>query len=171
MAIKDTPYRYMTVHGLAGYGYLIEHAGKLMHSIAWPDKPGERMMEDELAEHGIRFEPLEPTDATEAEADTEIKAVESTEEPKAVTEETPATEPDPFNFDASDTEANNIRNYIASNPTASNQEVIAALNGFGMEVSAGQVAYNRKRLVELNALGSDASDDQAEDDEAIKDTK
>ena len=170
MATKDTPYRYMTVHGLTGYGYLIEHAGKLMHSIAWPNKPGERMMEDELSEHGIRFEPLDTTNETEAKSNSEVETAESEKQSEASEEKKAAEDPAPFTFSAADTEANNIRNYITSNPKASNQEVISGLNAFGMEVSAGQVAYNRKRLFELNLLGqpSDVTDD---DEDLIEDTE
>lgn len=50
--------KYTRPDGVTGFGFEIEHAGRPMHSIAWPDRVGERMKDDERQEKRIGCEPF-----------------------------------------------------------------------------------------------------------------
>ncbi|MGV3485955.1 MAG: hypothetical protein ACO1RT_16180 [Planctomycetaceae bacterium] len=41
-----------------GVGFLIDYCARPQHSIAWPDRIGERMTPEELERRGVTFEPL-----------------------------------------------------------------------------------------------------------------
>jgi hypothetical protein len=137
-----------THNGRIGHGYVIEFAGRRQHSIAWSDGPATRHKDDELKDIGIvckhvssvaPAESIKKTTVAEIEVEAEVSQVES--EVEAQNSE--------FVFDRSRSEAENIRNYLAAHPEAENREVIAALHDLGMDVSSGQVTYQRNRLGNL----------------------
>lgn len=159
---------YRRIDGVIGVGFVIDFAGKAQHSIAWPDRPAERMMSDELETWGIKTgqvgltqdgcpEPCcEPeqerpavNDSVEDVSQEEPAVAEASADAIADSESEQEQEQPAFVFDADGTEAGNIRSYLTAFPEATNQEVIRELNSHGMEVSSSQVSYQRNRLAEL----------------------
>ncbi|MFG0261018.1 MAG: hypothetical protein ACF788_01310 [Novipirellula sp. JB048] len=120
---------YTHTDGTVGVGFLIEHSGKPMHSIAWPDKPAERMTIDEIARKkiNVRSPLLDGSIANESEVGTDLEiGNEPGGKPKS--------------------EAQHIRDYLAEHPDAENSEVIEALESIGVEVTSSQVGRQRSKL-------------------------
>jgi hypothetical protein len=178
---------YTRADAVVGVGFVIAFAGRNQHSIAWPDRPSERYMSDELAEHRIAVEEMNygncddgckleigrevegvgrvfnvntdgvhiddiAADPVVGENETIVEAVVEVLEDSPTLEESPGIVESPevtFEFLPRETEATNIRNYLTLYPEATNQDVITALHGYGMEVSSSQVSYGRKSLAKL----------------------
>lgn len=75
--------------------------------------------------------PSPGTDESEATSD---ESQDGSEQPEA----------DEVSEEAQVSEAQAIRDYLASNPDASNKEVVAALKGQGIEITSSQVTRQRK---------------------------
>lgn len=163
-----------------GVGFEIEYAGKRMHSIAWPDRPAERYMNDELESELCKVSPMgggccKPCDTPLAVETPAVEPVAEVAEPAEPTADAPPESVDPlpevietqtpvdpiappeFVFNRELTETVNIYNYLTVYPNATNQEVIAALNGFGMEVSTSQVSRQRTKLKEVQGDTSETT--------------
>lgn len=137
-----------TVNGRTGHGYLIDLFGIKQHSIAWEDGPATRHKDDELRELAIKCEHVKTSAPAETIRKTTVAELEAEREVKQEANESKEIEPalPEFVFNPNEPEAANIRNYLTSFPEADNREVIAALHDLGMEVSSGQVTYQRNRL-------------------------
>lgn len=136
-------YQYFRPDGIVGVGFLIHLGGVDQHSIAWPDRPAERMKEDEMLERGVAFE-LAMVNVMRLETANAPSDIDSNDESGSGNTEGDSQQV--FAFDPSKSEAENIRNYLAVNPAARNKDVIAALNSLGMDVSSGQVTAARKAI-------------------------
>lgn len=177
---------YTRADAVVGVGFVIPFAGREQHSIAWPDRPSERYLSDELAEHrivvevndcsscrleigqeiegigrvfnvdgaSVHIDEIATDDVTKETLNATISEtlVETLEDEPTLEDPSEADVPAPtFEFLERETEATNIRNYLTVHPDATNQDVIAALHGFGMEVSSSQVSYGRKALAKLTS--------------------
>lgn len=148
-----TPLQYRNGN-VIGYGFVINFAGRLQHSVAWPNGPALRYMDDELREKHIECSLLEPAAVSATtEASDDQPSGEGIDLGGAETTDPPAGQPDfdpqpTFIADPQATEARNIRDYLRTFPDASNQEVIAALHDQGVEVASNQVTRARKQLAD-----------------------
>lgn len=136
---KGQAYQYDRPDGIAGVGHCIDFAGRLQHSVSWPDKIAERYMDDELVEKSIQVKRLQDDQDDDEDAINDPAASAKVK----VDSETFVHDPDA-------TEAANIRGYLIANPEASNQDVIAALHELKTEVSSSQVTAQRKRLAKVD---------------------
>lgn len=147
---------YYRPDGVVGVGFEITHSAKKMHSIAWPDRCAERMLDDELARKKIRVDgkpevvpkapdtPLHEMLSTPETTDESQEDAEVSEDDKSVSEEPEADEPV--------SEAQAIRDYLTANPEATNKTVVEALAVDGIEISSSQVTRQRKNLKEDGVL-------------------
>lgn len=154
---RNRLYRYRSPMGAVGVGFLIEFAGRAQHSVAWPDGPARRYKNDELQELGIKCYEAEPAhESLEPNESQQTEAVGPAADEGTVEDDTPQ-----FAFKPDDTEANNIREYLRTFPEAENQQVIAALNKLGMQVSSSQVSAAKKQLAKLAEKEASAATDGA----------
>lgn len=157
-------------NGTFGVGFVIQHGGRWQHSIAWPDGPGERFTDRELRHLGIACDyagglvpdTYEANQAEQAAAaaleeaieakQEEIAADATTEASDEVTEVAEPTEPEHWDGSAKftpnldDSEAANIRAYLAAFPIAATKTVIADLASAGINVTHSQVSRGRKSI-------------------------
>jgi hypothetical protein len=105
---------------VVGVGFFLAHGGITVASIAWPDRPCERMRLDELERHNITFASCAGCVA--------VLPIVKTEDPQAPQK----------------TEAELIREFLAKNPDATNKDVIAALAEAGVEVTSAQVTAAKR---------------------------
>jgi hypothetical protein len=146
-----------------GVGFLIEHCGRPVHSIVWPDRIGERMTPDDLLHMGVVCKPmgcgkcpsLPPDLPVEVATDVEEPTNESTvvEEADASTEDATADDIKEVSDEATEpaegevmTEAQMIRKFLTENPEAVNGDVIKAMGELGRTVTSSQVSRERKKL-------------------------
>jgi hypothetical protein len=102
---------------VVGVGFFVPHGGQSVASIAWPDRPCERMRLDELERHNITF--------ASCAGCVGVLPIIKTAGPEK-------------------TEGELIREFLAKNPEASNKDVIAGLAAEGVEVTSGQVTAAKK---------------------------
>lgn len=142
---------YHRPDAVTGCGYVIEWGGMKQHSVAWPDRPAERFRDEDLIERGIEVRQV--VDAHSEPFPLESAPAEPLplEEPTA--EESPLDPiPEPVEpvsitpFDASLTEAENIRIALEDNPEATNRQVIDRLHAVGINVSSSQISRERRSL-------------------------
>ena len=114
-----------------------------MHSIAWPDRCAERMLDDELLRKQIRMAgPAEQT----VEDDYVGSDMQESEEPD---ESFWNSELDESSLEVEPiSEAQAIRDYLTEHPEAANKAVVEALAARGIEISSSQVTRQRKNLKE-----------------------
>lgn len=132
---------YTHTDGTVGVGFLIDHAGVKMHSIAWPNKVAERMTIDEIERKGVEVGPGRsgpPFSHSETIVDI-TPEVDSETEP-----ETKSPTPEK-------TESELIREFLTLNPDADNLTVIEALAGDGVKVIASQVGRQRNAMARESA--------------------
>src|SRR6056297_2761613 len=83
----ENPMSHLTYYrpdGVVGVGFEITHSAKLMHSIAWPDRCAERMLDDELVRKQIWVVgPAEQTDAPLVSPSEAAEESEASEDPAA----------------------------------------------------------------------------------------
>lgn len=134
---------------------LAEHGIEVTPLVECVHKPAEAVVEE------IVGDALESQSGVKVEEVQEIETAPETEQPvsdwtgegqDALTDVEAAEEiarestGHEFIFLPEGTEAANIRAYLTAYPEATNQEVIAALHKFGLEVSSSQVSTQRKKI-------------------------
>ena len=165
---------YYRSDGVVGVGFEITHSAKLMHSIAWPDRCAERMLDDELLRKKIRVagpadEAVVSPPASSAEPDVsegvnsastspEVKLASEVEDDYVGSDRQESEEPDESFWDSEldesslevepVSEAQAIRDYLTEHPEAVNKAVVEALAARGIEISSSQVTRQRKNLKE-----------------------
>lgn len=134
---------YTRSDAVVGVGFEIEHAGKRMHSIAWPDKPAERMMDDEMERKNVVCKQAKILNPNTKQGDVELESIETEE---TATDEVTTLDESP----SPKSEAETIREYLAEHPDADNATVIEALGAMKIEVNASQVSRQRKNLAKAD---------------------
>jgi len=168
---------YYRPDGVIGVGFEITHSAKTMHSIAWPDRCSERMLDDELTRKQIRVAgPAEQTDApvvappaasegpdvaegvNSAGTSPEVKLAPEVEDDYVGSDMQESEEADESFWNSElegsslevepISEAQAIRDYLTEHPKVANKTVVKALAVRGIEISSSQVTRQRKNLKE-----------------------
>lgn len=166
---------YHRPDGVVGCGFYGEFGGLSQHSIAWPDQSATRMRHEDLQERQIAIKDLavvpfgkrdlidmadQPGEGHAAGCVDYVKANDPPDGvmppddigPSTASEvlpvppiDFPAPE-DASPFDASTSEAANIRTALALFPDATNKEIIEMLNREKIEIASSQVTRERKAI-------------------------
>ena len=138
---------YMRPDGAIGVGYFIPWAGRYVHSVAWPDLPAERYSVERLERMRVQVLGIETVgkDQPEDQPETTPGVTAKPDLPTTDDESGEKLTNNRLKSDQSVSEAQAIRDFLDTQPEATNKEVIAALNERGIEVSSGQVSRERRR--------------------------
>ncbi len=176
---------YFRPDGVEGCGHVIEWGGLQQHSVSWPDGPAQRYRDEDLEDRQITFQNVHSVVFDAMDDLSKIIPGVQVEQVTTLADQPPAEASSPGGiapipepgepasiapFDATATEAANIRIALQVDPEATNRQVIDRLHAVGISVSASQVSRERKALAKLaeadTAAASEAVDGEVTEQSA-----